>query len=102
LVGDYTDVQNSEFSSYVQNIPQVIKPFWKLPSYLLEKNLRCRIKMFLSTEGKLLKLEIQESSGVAEFDSRAESAIRDSNFPKPSEEVGKRLTQSGIILGFPI
>lgn len=102
LVGGYTDVQNSEFSSYVQNIPQVIKPFWKLPSYLLEKNLRCRIKMFLSTEGKLLKLEIQESSGVAEFDSRAESAIRDSNFPKPSEEVGKRLTQSGIILGFPI
>jgi TonB family protein len=68
----------------------------------LEKDLRCRIKIFLSTEGKLLKLEILESSGVSEFDSRAETAIRDSTFPKPSEEVGLRLTQSGIILGFPI
>lgn len=102
LVGDYTDVQNSEFSSYVQNIPGVIRPFWKLPSYLLEKNLRCRIKIFLSAEGKLLKLEVQESSGVSEFDSRAEKAIRESIFPKPSLEVGARLTSSGIILGFPI
>ena len=32
LVGDYTDTQNSEFSAYVQNIPGVIRPFWKLPS----------------------------------------------------------------------
>jgi hypothetical protein len=102
LVGDYTDEQNSEFSAYVQNIPGVIRPFWKLPTYLLEKNLRCRIKIFLSSEGKLLKLELQESSGVAEFDSRAEKAVRDATFPRPSDIVGTRLTNSGIILGFPI
>lgn len=102
LVGDYSDVQNSEFSSYVQNIPGVIRPYWKLPSYLLDKNLRCRIKIFLSAEGKLLKLEMQESSGVSEFDIRAEKAIRESIFPKPSPEVGVRLSSSGIILGFPI
>jgi TonB family protein len=102
LVGEYSDEQNSEFSAYVQNIPGVIRPFWKLPSYLLEKELRCRIKIFLSPEGKLLKLEMQESSGVAEFDARAEKAVRDAAFPKPSQEVGNRLTNSGIILGFPI
>ena len=102
LVGDYTDEQNSEFSAYVQNIPGFIKPFWKLPSYLLEKDLRCRIKIFLSSEGKLLKLELQESSGAAEFDARAEKAVRDASYPRPSTEVGTRLTSSGIILGFPI
>lgn len=102
LVGDYTDEQNSEFSAYVQNLPGIIRPFWKLPSYLLEKDLRCRIKIFLSPEGKLLKTELQESSGTAEFDSRAEQAVRSATFPKPSEEVGKRLTNSGIILGFPL
>lgn len=102
LVGDYTDQQNSEFSAYVQNIPGIIRPFWKLPSYLLEKNLRCRIKIFLSPDGKLLKLEMQESSGVAEFDARAEQAVRSASFPKPSGEVGARLTSSGIILGFPL
>lgn len=102
LVGDYTDEQNSAFSAYVQNIPGIIRPFWKLPSYLLEKSLRCRIKIFLSPAGKLLKLEMQESSGESEFDARAVTAIKAANFPQPSEEVGARLTNSGIILGFPL
>ncbi len=102
LVGDYSDEQNSEFSAYVQNIPGVIRPYWKLPDFLLNKDLRCRIKIFLSPEGKLLKAEMQESSGNQEFDARAEQAIRSSNFPKPTAEVGVRLTNSGIILGFPI
>lgn len=102
LIGDYTDEQNSEFAGYVQNLPGVIRPFWKLPSYLLDKDLRCRIKIYLSPEGKLLKFELQESSGVAEFDARAEKAVREASFPKPSTEVGTRLTSSGIILGFPI
>ncbi len=103
LVGDYTDEQNSEFSAYVQNIPGVIRPHWKLPSYLLEQNLRCRIRIFLSDSGKLLKLEILESSGQSEFDARAEKAVRDAApFPKPNAEVGGRLANSGIILGFPL
>lgn len=102
LVGDYTDEQNSEFSAYVQNLPGIIRPFWKLPSYLLEKNLRARIKIYLSPEGKLLKLEMNESSGDSEFDARAQSAVRSATFPKPSAEVGARLTSSGIILGFPL
>jgi TonB family protein len=102
LVGDYSDEENSEFSSYVQNLPGIIRPFWKLPSYLMEKNLRCRIKIFLSPDGKLLKLELQESSGVSEFDARAEQAVRSASFPMPSGTVGLRLTRSGIILGFPL
>lgn len=102
LVGDYTDQQNSEFSAYVQNLPGVIRPFWKLPEYLMNKNLKCRIKIYLSKEGKLLKLEVLEPSGDNEFDQRAQSAVREASFPVPSEEVGGRLTQSGIILGFPI
>jgi colicin import membrane protein len=102
LVGDYSDEQNSAFSAYVQNLPGVIRPFWKLPSYLLEKDLRCRIKIYLSSSGKLIKLELQESSGVAEFDARAMNAVREATFPVPSAEVAARLTNSGIILGFPI
>lgn len=103
LVGDYTDEQNSEFSAYVQSIPGVIKPFWRLPDFLLQKELRCRIKIYISPEGRLLKAEINESSGDGEFDARAMSAVKSvSSFPKPSPEVGARLTSSGIILGFPL
>lgn len=102
LTGDYSDAENSAFSAYVQNLPGIIRPFWKLPEFLLGKDLRCRIKIYLSPEGKLLKLELQESSGVAEFDNRAERAVREATFPAPSPEVASRLTNSGIILGFPI
>jgi TonB family protein len=102
LVGDYSDEQASAFAAYVQNIPGVIRPHWKLPDFLLKQDLRCRIKIYLSPEGKLLKLELQESSGVSEFDTRAERAIREATFPTPSAEIGTRLTSSGIILGFPI
>ena len=44
-----------------------------------------------------------ESSGQDEFDARAKKAIQDAApFPKPSNEIGTRLTRSGIILGFPL
>lgn len=103
LVGDYTDEQNSEFSAYVQSIPGVIKPFWRLPDFLREKQLRARIKIYISPEGKLLKLDMNESSGNEEFDARAISAVRSvANFPKPSPEVAARLARSGVILGFPL
>ncbi len=102
LTGDYSDEQNSEFGSYVQTLPGTIRPYWKLPSHLLEKNLRCRIRIYLNTNGSLIKTELVESSGDPEFDERAVRAIKQSNFPQPSETVGKRLTNSGIILGFPL
>ena len=103
LVGDYSDTENSAFSNYVQTLPELVRVHWKLPSYLLDKNLRCRIRMFISPSGQLIKVELHESSGQSEFDARAEKAIRDSApFPKPEPEVASRLTGSGIILGFPL
>lgn len=103
LTGDFSDGPTSEFASYGQTLPGVVRPFWKLPEWLMNKNLRCRIKIFISSSGQLLKLQLLESSGDAEFDSRAEKSIRDAApFPKPSDAVGSRLTRSGIILGFPL
>ncbi len=103
LVGEYSDAENSEFAGYVQALPGKIRQFWKLPSYLLEKDLRCRIRIYLSAMGDVMKLELIESSGEKEYDVRAEKAIREAApYPKPSENVGKRLTNSGIILGFPL
>lgn len=103
LTGDFSDGPSSEFSGYVQTLPGKIKPFWRLPSHLLEKDLKCRIRIFLSKTGQLLKLQVVEPSGDAEFDERAEKAVRAAApFPTPSEAVGSRLTSSGIILGFPL
>ncbi len=102
LTGDYSDEANSEFGAYVQRLPGTIRPYWNLPSYLKDKDFKCRIKIFLSATGSLLKLEIMESSGNAEYDAKAENAVRKTNFPAPSAAVAPRLTSSGIILGFPL
>jgi colicin import membrane protein len=103
LVGDFSDEAASEFGAYVQTLPGIVRQFWKLPTYLLEKNLQCRIRIFLSNSGQILKLDVLESSGAPEYDARAEQAIRSAApYPKPSEAVATRLTNSGIILGFPL
>lgn len=103
LTGDFTDQENSEFSSYVQSMPDQVRKFWTLPSYLKEQNLKCRVKVFLSSSGSLLKTEVVESSGVGEFDSKAVSAIKQAApFSRPSEKVAARLSNYGIILGFPL
>lgn len=103
LTGDYSDEAGSEFAGYVQTLPGAIRPLWKLPQHLMNRaDLKCRIRIYLNTSGSLIKSDIVESSGDAEFDERAMRAIKNTNFPAPSEAVGKRLTNSGIILGFPL
>lgn len=103
LVGDYSDEQNSEFSAYVQTLPELVRAHWKLPTYLMNQNLKCRIALYLSASGDVVKTELIESSGQGEFDARAEKAIRDASpFPKPESSVAPRLANSGIILKFPL
>lgn len=103
LVGEYTNEQNSEFSAYVQTLPELVRAHWKLPTYLMNQNLKCKIAIYLSASGEVVKTELLESSGQSEFDSRAEKAIRDgSPYPKPDASVAPRLANSGIILRFPL
>lgn len=102
LSGDYSDEDISEFSKYIQTLPEYIREHWKLPSYLIDRDLKCRIKIFLSRDGDLLKSEVIETSGVEEFDQRATEALKRTSFPLPSKKVASRLITSGIILGFPI
>lgn len=103
LVGEYSDADNSELSSYVQALPELVRAHFKLPSYLLNEPLRCRIAVYLSPSGAVLKTDLIESSGNSEYDARAEKAIRDASpFPKPSAAVAPRIGSSGIILRFPL
>lgn len=103
LVGEYTDEQNSEFSAYVQTLPELVRAHWKLPTYLMNQNLKCKIAIYLAASGEVVKTDLIESSGQSEFDSRAEKAIRDgSPYPKPEASVVPRLANSGIILKFPL
>ena len=91
------------FNQYIQSIPDLVRPNWKLPSYLLEKGLQCRIRLFLGPDGNLLKLKIFESSESKEYDKRALNAIRlTAPFPPLNREIIKSGAEGDIILGFPL
>ncbi len=104
LTGEYTDQELSEFESYVQNLPTHVRRHWTLPQFLRDRaDLKCRIRIHLSATGQLVAAELVQSSGDAEYDARAEKAVRASDpFPVPAEGAKKRLTSSGIILKFPL
>lgn len=96
------DPKLGEFHGYLEYLPQHIKKKWKLPSYLLGKDLRCRIRIIIAENGELINFSLIESSGDEEFDRRALQATKESNpFPKPNNSITSLLRQGHIILGFP-
>jgi len=103
LVGDYSDGEVSEMAEYVQALPELVRVHFKLPSYLMDQNLRCRIAVYIGNTGEVLKTQLIESSGNPEYDARAEKSIRAAApFPKPSSTLSPRLGGSGVILRFPL
>lgn len=103
LVGDNSSEASSKFNQYVQNLSNLVRPHWKLPSYLIEKNLKCRIRIYIAANGKILDKKIYESSGVSEFDQRALAAVESvSILPKPDGEIISKLAAGEAVLGFPL
>ena len=88
---------------YLGSLPDHVRPNWKLPSFLIDKELTCRIRIFLSKTGKLLKAEVFESSGNDTYDQRALNAVRSSSpYPNLPEEVISKAINGEIVLGFPL
>lgn len=103
LTGVASEAELSAFEQYAAAMPDLIRPYWKLPSYLLEQGLRCRVKVFINQDGKVLRKMIFESSGEEDFDKKALQAIdKASPFPAPSKLIIKKLSMGEVILGFPL
>lgn len=103
LVGDSLNAAEGVFAEYVASIPSKVRPYWKLPSFLLEQDLRARIRIFISENGKILKTQIYESSGVEEFDRRALEALNNAGLlPVPEKSIRSRLAAGQVVLGFPL
>lgn len=103
LVGSNGGEAGSAFSAYITQLPELVRPHWRLPSYLLEKDLKCRIRIWISESGDLLKAEIYEGSGEAEYDQKALDAVRQSApFPPQEDSFKHRGINGDILLGFPL
>ena len=92
------------FENYAERLRSSVKNFWKLPEYLKgDSNLRCRIQIFISSEGKLLNIDIYESSGNKEYDKRAVQTVKiTAPFPPAEKNIEDRLLNGDLILGFPL
>jgi colicin import membrane protein len=103
VVGDSLKESRTKFAQYASRLPAHVRPYWKLPTYLLEKNLACRIKVYISKTGEILRTAIIQSSGVEEYDNRALRAIKAANpFPVPESEIATFLSAGQVVLGFPL
>tara|TARA_R110002072_G_scaffold1989_2_gene16284 strand:- start:10671 stop:11483 length:813 start_codon:yes stop_codon:yes gene_type:complete len=102
IYGDAGVANAGILKEYIEKIPDIVRPRWKLPSYLIDKQLRCRVRVYLSAEGRLIKSEIFESSGDDEYDNRALNAVKETTFPRPPQEVKQMAANGAIVLGFPL
>jgi len=103
LVGTGSSDNLTELQAYATEVSNLVRPHWKLPSYLVDKELKCRIKIYIDNRGELVRSEIFESSGESEYDSRALKAIKEASpFPSPESLISGRTVRGDILLGFPL
>lgn len=103
IIGDGLEQNKTEFTKYVSSLSNYLRPYWKLPSYLMDRDLKCRITIYIAANGKILRSEIFESSGVLEFDQKALNAVKQvTTLPAPDKSILSRVASGEVVLGFPL
>ncbi|HSH70635.1 MAG TPA: cell envelope integrity protein TolA [Deferrisomatales bacterium] len=98
-------LQQVRFRAYLIQMADHMQRFWEVPSSLLGRNLSTIVAVDLATDGKVLKVTVEEASGSKAFDDAAiRSIYRASPFPPPpdtilQEGIGFRLNEGGITGG---
>ena len=103
LYGDNNASDLTAFQAYAAKLPDLVRPHWRLPSFLMDKKLKCRIRVWIALNGDVVRAEVYQSSHDNEYDERAVEAVKAASpFPRLSEEFGKRGQNGDIALGFPL
>jgi TonB family protein len=103
MYGDGAAGDLTAFQAYASRLPDLVRPHWKLPSFLMDKNLKCRVRVWLQPNGEVARAVVYQSSGDTEYDQRAVDAVKAAApFPALKEEFGKRAQNGDLLLGFPL
>lgn len=103
LVGNNSDIADPVYVGYVNTIPEKVRQNWRVPGFLKQQNLKCKIQFWIGPRGEILKTTIIESSGSSDYDSIALEAVKASSpFAPPPLEAAPRLGSRGLILAFPL
>jgi hypothetical protein len=103
LQGEEVQQQITEFEQYILEVTEKVRYHWKLPSYLQNTELKCRIQLFINSRGMVEMTKIIESSGNEEYDSWAIRSIQDAiPFREPGATVLPELLRGKFVLGYPL
>ena len=102
IVGDTREMVLDEFGKYIAQLPDYVRPNWKLPASLMKKKLNCRVQIYIGSKGELKRAKLFKSSGNGEYDRKALEAVRETSFPVPSKKVKEKAERGQILLGFPL
>ncbi len=103
MYGEGNASNMTAFQTYAAKLPDLVRPRWKLPTFLQGKKLKCRVRVWIAMNGDVTRVEIYQTSGDSEFDKRAVDAVKASSpFPRLTEEFAKRALNGDIGLGFPL
>ncbi len=103
MYGDGGGGDLTAFQAYASRLPDLVRPHWKLPSFLMDKNLKARVRVWLNMSGEVTRAVVYQSSGDTEYDQRAVEAVKAAApFPALKDEFGKRAQNGDILLGFPL
>ena len=86
---------------YFTRIRSHIKMFWNLPRFLADKNYKATVVIEVNSEGNIMRIRLEKSSGNESFDQIVIETIRiASPLPKPPQELRSVLKQ-GVGFNFP-
>lgn len=103
LQGEGNEEEMTAYQVYASRLPDLVRPHWRLPSFLLAKKLKARIRVWLAMNGEVTRADVYQTSGDDEYDKHAIDAVKGASpFPRLSEDIAKRGINGNIILGFPL
>jgi len=101
--GEEVTQELTEFDKYILEVTEKVRYQWKLPSYLKNLPLKCRIQLFINADGFVQVAKIMESSGNEEYDNWALKSIKDAApFKVPVQSILPDLLRGKFVLGYPL
>lgn len=90
-------------ASYYDVLRDQLKDNWTLPPWIARQDLSAQVRLYLDSQGKVLKFNFKKTSGNNPFDEAVKHAIEESQpFPAPPKELADSLISDGILVGFPL
>ena len=103
LQGEEVSQELTEFDRYILDVTEKVRYQWKLPTYLKNLPLKCRIQLFINAAGLVQVAKIIESSGNVEYDKWALRSIQDAApFAAPGSAILPELLRGNFVLGYPL